>query len=168
MPRTVTSRAVRSYRTLSPLPDPACAGHRRFALCCTGRRLAPPRRYLAPCPVKPGLSSPGTVASAGGDCLADSGRGFYTITPGLSQRYSARLTVIQNQRLLAQQSSAQITHHHTRIISALFSTAGCHSEPAQKPDPTTQHSAGGASRYGQCASGQYPVASPAHGAWARR
>ena len=32
--------------------------HRRFALCCTGRRLAPPRRYLAPCPVKPGLSSP--------------------------------------------------------------------------------------------------------------
>jgi len=33
-------------------------GHRRFALCCTGRRLAPPRRYLAPCPVEPGLSSP--------------------------------------------------------------------------------------------------------------
>lgn len=39
VPRTVTSRAVRSYRTLSPLPDPACAGHRRFALCCTGRGL---------------------------------------------------------------------------------------------------------------------------------
>ncbi len=32
--------------------------HRRFALCCTGRRLSPPRRYLAPCPVEPGLSSP--------------------------------------------------------------------------------------------------------------
>ena len=41
MPRTVTSRAVRSYRTLSPLPDPACAGHRRFALCCTGRGFPP-------------------------------------------------------------------------------------------------------------------------------
>ena len=41
VPRTVTSRAVRSYRTLSPLPDPACAGHRRFALCCTGRGLPP-------------------------------------------------------------------------------------------------------------------------------
>ncbi|CTQ01220.1 hypothetical protein BN1200_130043 [Klebsiella variicola] len=39
VPRTVTSRAVRSYRTLSPLPDPAYAGHRRFALCCTGRGL---------------------------------------------------------------------------------------------------------------------------------
>lgn len=37
VPRTVTSRAVRSYRTLSPLPDPTCVGHRRFALCCTGR-----------------------------------------------------------------------------------------------------------------------------------
>jgi len=27
-------------------------------LCCTFRRLAPPRRYLAPCPLEPGLSSP--------------------------------------------------------------------------------------------------------------
>ncbi len=41
VPRTVTSRAVRSYRTLSPLPDPACVGHRRFALCCTGRGFPP-------------------------------------------------------------------------------------------------------------------------------
>ncbi len=62
VPRTVARRAVRSYRTLSPLPDPACAGHRRFALCCTGRRLAPPRRYLAPCPMEPGLSSPPPVS----------------------------------------------------------------------------------------------------------
>lgn len=41
VPRTVTSRAVRSYRTLSPLPDPTCVGHRRFALCCTGRGFPP-------------------------------------------------------------------------------------------------------------------------------
>jgi len=66
VPRTVARRAVRSYRTLSPLPDPACAGHRRFALCCTGRRLAPPRRYLAPCPMEPGLSSPPPVSPEGG------------------------------------------------------------------------------------------------------
>jgi len=44
------------------LPHPftltcALAGHRRSALCCTGRQLALPRRYLAPCPVEPGLSS---------------------------------------------------------------------------------------------------------------
>jgi hypothetical protein len=32
-------------------------GHRRFAFCCTGRQLALPRRYLAPCPMEPGLSS---------------------------------------------------------------------------------------------------------------
>ncbi len=31
---------------------------RRSSLCCTCRRLAPPRRYLAPCPLEPGLSSP--------------------------------------------------------------------------------------------------------------
>ena len=30
---------------------------RRYIFCCTFRRLAPPRRYLAPCPVEPGLSS---------------------------------------------------------------------------------------------------------------
>ncbi len=62
LPRTVASRAVRSYRTLSPLPDPTYAGHRRFALCCTCRKLALPRRYLAPCPMEPGLSSPPSVS----------------------------------------------------------------------------------------------------------
>ena len=56
---SVTSRAVRSYRTLSPLPtNDVC---RRSTLCCTFRRLSPPRRYLAPCPMKPGLSSPVSV-----------------------------------------------------------------------------------------------------------
>ena len=51
----VASGAVRSYRTISPLPEPE--GHRRYIFCGTFRRLAPPRRYLAPCPVEPGLSS---------------------------------------------------------------------------------------------------------------
>ena len=31
---------------------------RRSTLCCTFRRLTPPRRYLALCPMEPGLSSP--------------------------------------------------------------------------------------------------------------
>jgi len=35
-----------------------CRNVRRSALCCTFRRLTPPRRYLALCPMKPGLSSP--------------------------------------------------------------------------------------------------------------
>ena len=48
------------------LPDARCAltapFHpylilRRFVFCGTFRRLAPPRRYLAPCPLEPGLSS---------------------------------------------------------------------------------------------------------------
>jgi hypothetical protein len=30
----------------------------RYVFCGTFRRLAPPRYYLAPCPVEPGLSSP--------------------------------------------------------------------------------------------------------------
>ena len=50
----VTSRAVRSYRTFSPLPNPKA---RRYPFCCTFRGLTPPRRYLAPCPMEPGLSS---------------------------------------------------------------------------------------------------------------
>ena len=69
----VASRAVRSYRTLSPLPA-GRSRHRRFAFCCTFRGLAPPRHYLAPCPVEPGLSSPCKTRS---DCPADSARGVY-------------------------------------------------------------------------------------------
>ncbi len=34
----------------------------RFIFCCTSRRLAPPRRYLAPCPAEPGLSSRKTIS----------------------------------------------------------------------------------------------------------
>jgi hypothetical protein len=48
--------AVRSYRTFSPLP-PRASGGWRFVFCGTFRGLAPPRHYLAPCPVEPGLSS---------------------------------------------------------------------------------------------------------------
>ena len=54
--RPVARLAVRSYRTISPLPS-CRSSLGRFAFCCTFRRLAPPRRYLAPCPVEPGLSS---------------------------------------------------------------------------------------------------------------
>ena len=41
------------------LPHPFTLTSRgwRFPFCCTGRRLTPPRRYLALCPVEPGLSS---------------------------------------------------------------------------------------------------------------
>ena len=38
-----------------PYHAPKCG---RYPFCCTFRRLAPPRRYLAPCPMEPGLSSP--------------------------------------------------------------------------------------------------------------
>ena len=58
VPPNVATGAVRSYRTLSPLPAPASRrALGRSALCCTFRGLAPPRRYLAPCPAEPGLSS---------------------------------------------------------------------------------------------------------------
>jgi len=39
---------------------PAGSGFRRSVFCGTFRGLAPPRRYLAPCPAEPGLSSPAT------------------------------------------------------------------------------------------------------------
>jgi len=66
----VADAAVRSYRTVSPLPRAPKGAVRRSSLCCTFRRLAPPRRYLAPRPVEPGLSSP----LARGGCPADSAR----------------------------------------------------------------------------------------------
>ncbi len=60
VPRAVTSRAVRSYRTFSPLPTLS----RRYLFCGTFHGLAPPRCYLAPCPKEPGLSSATTRVSA--------------------------------------------------------------------------------------------------------
>ena len=66
LPPCVTTGAVRSYRTFSPLPVPE--GLRRYIFCGTFHRLAPPRCYLAPCPVEPGLSSKEKFFS---DCLAD-------------------------------------------------------------------------------------------------
>lgn len=58
MPRPVTRRAVRSYRTLSPLPVfPGRGNHRRSPLCGTFRRLAAPGCYPASCLAELGLSS---------------------------------------------------------------------------------------------------------------
>lgn len=45
----VTGRAVRSYRTLSPLPAGPKARNRRFAFCGTFPGVAPAGRYPAPC-----------------------------------------------------------------------------------------------------------------------
>ncbi len=44
--------------------------NRRYIFCGTFRRLAPPRHYLAPCPMEPGLSS--LRASADSDCPTNS------------------------------------------------------------------------------------------------
>jgi len=49
MPWTVTSHAVRSYRTLSPLPMTLTScdnqiSQRRSPLCCTGRQVTLPSR----------------------------------------------------------------------------------------------------------------------------
>ncbi|MFT5390205.1 MAG: hypothetical protein ACI8PT_000389 [Gammaproteobacteria bacterium] len=64
---SVASGAVRSYRTISPLPFRLAHSSRgrpkheredwRYIFCGTFRRLTPPRRYLAPCSAEPGLSS---------------------------------------------------------------------------------------------------------------
>jgi len=79
---------------------------RRFAFCCTFRGLAPPRRYLAPCPVKPGLSSTGR---AGSDCSADSDV-IITAQPGLC---TTRFTATDWNRLVTF-SSCRIRAHATR------------------------------------------------------
>src|SRR5438067_222412 len=52
-PRTL----VRSYRTVSPLPVLRCRSHRRSALCCPNRQVAPSWLSPAPCPLESRLSS---------------------------------------------------------------------------------------------------------------
>ena len=51
---SVTRKAVVSYTALPPLPEFIPAVH----FCCTVLGVTSTRRYLASCPVKPGLSSP--------------------------------------------------------------------------------------------------------------
>ena len=79
VPRTVASRAVRSYRTFSPLPA-AANDSRRYIFCGTFHGLTPSRRYLAPCPTEPGLSSAtmnaAAIVSPTPTFLED---GFYTL-----------------------------------------------------------------------------------------
>ncbi len=62
-PATLSPQAVGSYPTVSPLPRMPFDTVRRSVLCCTGRQLALPRRYLALCSVEPGLSSARLPAS---------------------------------------------------------------------------------------------------------
>ena len=47
----------RTSPSASSPSDTGVTGPSAVSFCCTFRRLAPPRRYLAPCPVEPGLSS---------------------------------------------------------------------------------------------------------------
>src|SRR6185369_15665455 len=56
-PAALAPQAVGSYPTVSPSPRMPCDTVRLSILCCTFRRLAPPRRYLAPRSMEPGLSS---------------------------------------------------------------------------------------------------------------
>ena len=62
---SVTSQAVVSYTAFPPLPDEPAV-----YFCCTVSGVASARRYLASCPVKPGLSSPTAFRSRGSDHLS--------------------------------------------------------------------------------------------------
>ncbi len=73
-PAALAPQAVGSYPTVSPSPRMSCDTVRLSILCCTFRRLAPPRRYLAPCSVEPGLSSARSSRDAvvlAGSAIAD-------------------------------------------------------------------------------------------------
>ena len=52
---------------------------RAVYFCCTFLRVAPTRRYLASCPVKPGLSSPAAFRFRSSDHLSYSKHGYHTI-----------------------------------------------------------------------------------------
>ena len=69
---SVTSRAVRSYRTFSPLPLARLRSLRRYVFCCTGRPdgLNHPSRTLSgtlPCGVRTFLSRSTACAASGSD-----------------------------------------------------------------------------------------------------
>jgi len=79
----ITRRAVRSYRTVSPLPDPGLTAG-PSAVCSLLRccRITPPPRYGAPCPVEFGLSSlpSGGRPPAGQRSSGPPGHRYFSIT----------------------------------------------------------------------------------------
>ena len=108
----VAIRAVRSYRTFSPLPG---ALPRRYLFCGTFRGLAPPRRYLASCPLKPGLSS--RRLDAAGDCLASS-------QPSRCMcRGQAQVRTCRNRRPLRWLRSAAPAIHTIPVVKERFNRA---------------------------------------------
>ena len=90
------------------------SNHRRSSLCCTCRRLTPPRRYLAPCSLEPGLSSPPSVYPKAqrwsSDCLVNSGRILLDIIV-LGKRND--LTIHSPTKILSWQ-----VHIHTKHFSS--------------------------------------------------
>ena len=68
-PRTVTSRAVRSYRTISPLPNLKAIG--RYLFCCTAVGSHPPGVTWHPALWSPDFPPP-VHKSTGSNCPADS------------------------------------------------------------------------------------------------
>jgi hypothetical protein len=88
---------------------------RRFALCCTFRRLAPPRRYLAPDPPEPGLSSTPDVAVRSSDHLAGS--------PPPTIRGCARKSIFRVQGVWRRQSFAGFQSSRAGSSSAESSSA---------------------------------------------
>jgi len=88
----VTRRAVRSYRTVSPLPRLPHGSVRRSVLCGTVLRIAPTGRWPAPCPVVPGLSS-ATPCPAGRRVRPGGSGGTDLTPPGAKsqRRYAAPL-----------------------------------------------------------------------------
>ena len=79
----VTTRAVRSYRTISPLPVRRLW---RNIFCGTIHGLTPSRRYLAPCPVEPGLSSPCGAIVRPAPAYSVAERGVVVIIRGKSRK----------------------------------------------------------------------------------
>ena len=66
--------------SLTPPVHPYCKAAVYF--CCTVPGVASARRYLAPCPVKPGLSSPAAFRFCGSDHLSYSMFPILALFPG--------------------------------------------------------------------------------------
>lgn len=115
----VTNNAVRSYRTLSPLPHHTCV-MRRFTFCCTGREITLPRRYLAPCPMEPGLSSPQALYSVqAATVLANSA------TIILSMRGRSQIISIDSDPFDTSSFKERAKWYSFFFFSPVISTASC-------------------------------------------
>ena len=111
-PRRSPAALVRSYRTVSPLPE-RLAPPGRSALCCPVREVAPAWLSPAPCPAESGLSSSDPKTARGRPAGSSAGRGYPS---WFRQRAAASMSGCAQRRAASHASTPSFARRSASVL----------------------------------------------------